>query len=155
MKGKRYYMAVCGNEDRSHGWPSQECKKNLNDLASWEQQEKWHSLTSWCEHCLSLHTRGHPSTHTVSSSHDRGIRNTYHLYYDSACLSLLMSAVCVFSSTLQPLPMQSKSPEKQLGPGHHRRSQWLHIDGSPQWDKFLPLISSAVGKHVAGHMVPP
>jgi len=100
------------DKERSHGWTSQESKKIRVTLASWAEQEMWHSLTSGRE----SYTKGSSSNPPAWSCHDRGSGIRDHCYYDSACPSCLVSAACVFTSTLQPptdFPMQFKSPEKQ------------------------------------------
>lgn len=112
----------------------------------------------------------HPAPVWSSPDRESGIGD--HHYCDAACPSLLVATAYIFISALLPpthFPMQFKSPEKTIltdlahcpcpcldgdfRPGCHR-SQWLHLDGLHQQDRFLPLISSAVAKHVADCMVP-
>lgn len=72
-------------------------------------------------------------------------------YIFTSTLHHLLTALCCWSP--QKKNFNSPCSDRDSRPGCHRR-QWLHIDGLPHWDVFLPLISSAVAKHVAGHMVP-
>lgn len=168
MKGKSYCMAICGNKERSHGWTSQESKKIR---VTWP-----HGQNKKCDIVSPLDVKATPRAvpATPLSGHLMTEDQEYVITVTMIQLALLVSFLLpVFSllpcSHLYPLPYAVQIPRKttltdpahcpcpcldgDFRPGSHR-SQWLHLDGLPKWDRFLPLITSAVAKHVAAHVVP-
>lgn len=141
-----------------------------NDSALLEKQEMWHRVSSRDENWDVTWDQGQfqqPHYLIISS---RGIRDTLAPFGFPS----LLPAVCLSTSALHPtaqvlvsaVQIPRKTTSISLADCHcpsfdtafrpgHLRNHWLHIDGLPLWDKFLPPISSAVARHVTGCMVLP
>lgn len=146
-------------------------QENPNDSAWWAEQKMWHSLTSGRESYTKGNSSNSPPCPCLVISW-QGIRNRWSLLLWCS-LPFPSHGRCLYfhfcPAPTYPPPYAVQIPRKttltdpahcpcpcldgDFRPGCHR-SRWLHLDGLRQRDRFLPLTSSAVAKHVAGCVVP-